>query len=42
MIEVFVMKKYEEIVKAVIEMANNKSTGSDGLTVEFYKMFYHI
>lgn len=28
----------EEIVKAVKEMANNKSPGS-GLTVEFYKMF---
>lgn len=32
----------DEIVKAVKKMANDKSPGSDGLTVEFYKTFYHI
>ena len=30
----------EEIRKAIWEMANNKSPGSDGLTVEFYRHFY--
>ena len=25
---------------ALLEMANNKSPGSDGLTVEFYKIFW--
>ena len=30
-----------ECLKALKEMKNNKSPGSDGLTVEFYKMFWN-
>ncbi len=31
---------YEEIAKAVKELPNNKSPGSDGFSIEFYKFFW--